>query len=144
MAISPTPPQAIHHLAIQCHDVRGMVHFYEQVLRLPVVRRWPDKNHHVARDRSVWMGVGASFIALERVDDEAEPSPWRSPTPCMHLVALQIFPWNRQLWRDHLALHDVPIVLESQWTLYVRDPEGNRVGLSHFPDEETASQRTTW
>jgi hypothetical protein len=32
-----------------------------------------------------------------------------------------------------LAHHGVDVVYESPWTIYVRDPEGNRIGLSHFP-----------
>ena len=29
----------------------------------------------------------------------------------------------------------VGLVNRTRWTLYVRDPEGNRIGLSHYPDE---------
>lgn len=162
MAIAPIAPQGIHHLAIQCHDLIGMVRFYEHVLRLPVVRRWPLDPAPTASGattagatprpsgdlgaglRAVWLGIGTAVIALERVGEAADPPPWQSPTPGLHLVALQIFPWTRQLWRDHLALYDVPILYESEWTLYLRDPEGNRVGLSHFPEPEAERQRTRW
>ncbi len=144
MAIAPVAPQGIHHLAVQCHDLIGMARFYERVLRLPVVRRWPNDNPEHPGDRAVWLGLGTSVIALERVDVPAAPPEWRSQAPGLHLIALQIFSWSRQLWRDHLALHEVPILYESAWTLYLRDPEGNRIGLSHFPDEEAVRQRTRW
>ncbi|MCO4760940.1 MAG: VOC family protein [Myxococcales bacterium] len=144
MAVPPVAPQGIHHLAIQCHDLITMVRFYNTVLRLPVVRRWPRDPDLGTGDRAVWMGLGTSVIALESVDEAATPDDWQSQTPGLHLVALQIFPWGRQLWREQLALHEVTILYESQWTLYIRDPEGNRVGLSHFPDEEAQTQRSRW
>ena len=162
MAIAPIAPQGIHHLAIQCRDLTAMVRFYEHVLRLPVVRRWPldpppvgtaeatersdDKGERGLHGglRAVWLGIGTAVIALERVAAAPQPPEWDSPSPGLHLVALQIFPYTRQLWREHLALYDVAILYESEWTLYIRDPEGNRVGLSHFPEPEAERQRTRW
>ena len=149
MAIVPIAPQGIHHLAIQCQDLTGMVRFYEHVLRLPVVRRWPidEQRGQQAGLRAVWLGVGTGVIALERVAASAQahvPAEWQTPEPGLHLLALQIFPWTRQLWREHLALYEIEILYESDWTLYLRDPEGNRIGLSHFPDPEAERQRTRW
>jgi hypothetical protein len=33
-----------------------------------------------------------------------------------------------------LASAGVEVVERSRWTLYLRDPEGNRIGLSHHPE----------
>ena len=38
-------------------------------------------------------------------------------------------------WERKLAGLNVEIVHRTRWTLYLRDPEGNRLGLSHFPHE---------
>lgn len=144
MAVPPIAPSGIHHLAIQCHDLLAMARFYQRVLRLPLVRRWPHEDPTQGGDRAVWLGLGQSVIALERASQLPTMEPWQSPAPGMFVLALQIFPWNRQLWREHLALYEVPIVHESTWTLYLRDPEGNRIGLSHFPEPEAVTQRTVW
>ena len=53
----------------------------------------------------------------------------------IHLVALAIERGTRDAWEAHLTAAGHPIVHHTDYTLYVRDPEGNRVGLSHWPDE---------
>ncbi|HAN31756.1 MAG TPA: glyoxalase [Myxococcales bacterium] len=144
MAVPPIAPHGIHHLAIQCHDLVGMVRFYQRVLRLPIVKRWPSEDPNISGDRAVWLGLGQSVLVLERAADAPNPQGWQSPDPGMHLLALHIFPWNRRLWAEHLSLYEVQIVHQSQWTLYLRDPEGNRVGLSHYPEVESEVQRSQW
>ncbi len=134
MAVPPISPFGIHHLAIQCFDLPAMARFYERVLRCKVERRWPSEHpeDHLA-DRSVWLKAGSSVIALERCDLQSDGLPWQNPQPGLHLLALEI-PWqNRDVWIKHLHHCEVEIVFESAWTIYLRDPEGNRIGLSHFP-----------
>jgi len=110
-----------------------MVRFYHKVLRMPVVRRWPAAEGEPPGDRSVWLGCGIGIVALERCRGPVNRRPWRSDEPGLHLLALQIFLHNRDKWHDWFDLHGVRVVSESQWTLYVEDPEGNRIGLSHYP-----------
>jgi hypothetical protein len=38
------------------------------------------------------------------------------------------------VWEERLHAGGVEVVHRTRWTLYVRDPEGNRVGLSHHPE----------
>ena len=134
MTVPPIAPFGLHHLAIQCGDLPTMVRFYERVLRLRVERRWPsDRPVDRGGDRSVWLRLGTGVLALERCDGGPQAAPWQSSEPGFHLLALEIHWQNRAVWREHLQACGVEIVFESAWTLYVRDPEGNRVGLSHFP-----------
>jgi hypothetical protein len=83
----------------------------------------------------VWLSVGAGeeFLALEACDADQPPTPFRDPHGGLHLLALRILPSEREQWEQTLARHAVDIVHRSRWTLYVRDPEGNRIGLSHYP-----------
>ena len=122
-------------MAIQCNDLAEMVRFYHKVLKLPIVHRWPAEEGEPLGDRSVWVGSGRSVIALERCRGPVTRTPWRSDAPGMHLLALQIFLHNRDRWHDWFDHHGVPVVSESRWTLYIEDPEGNRIGLSHYPQE---------
>lgn len=126
-------PPVLHHVAIQCADLAACERFYVEVLGLPVRRRWPAEG---GGDRSVWLGLGGeAFLALERAGLPPQPSPWRAPQPGYHLVALRIGPSERGAWEARLAAAGVPVAHRTRWTLYVRDPEGNRVGLSHHPDD---------
>jgi catechol 2,3-dioxygenase-like lactoylglutathione lyase family enzyme len=121
-----------HHLAIQCVDLERQERFYREVLGLTVLRRWPREE---GGDRSVWLGLGGGFLALERALESMPGTPWRDDRAGIHLLALRIAPGERAAWEDRLARHHVPVVHRTRWTLYVRDPEGNRIGLSHHPEE---------
>jgi len=134
MSIPPIAPFGLHHIAIQCRDLPAMVRFYERALRLRVERRWPsDRPEDRGGDRSVWLRLGTGVVALERCTGASTVVDWQSDKPGMHLLALEISWQNRGVWRDHLVYCGAEIAFESAWTLYVRDPEGNRIGLSHFP-----------
>jgi catechol 2,3-dioxygenase-like lactoylglutathione lyase family enzyme len=131
-------PPALHHLAIQCADLAACVRFYVEVLGLPVVRRWPAEG---GGDRSVWLGLGGeAFLALERAGEPPRGAPWQSPAAGLHLLALRIGAEERGGWEARLAAAGVPVVHRSRWTLYLRDPEGNRIGLSHHPDDSPGAE----
>lgn len=126
-------PPALHHLAIRCADLAACERFYVEVLGLPVVRRWPAEG---GGDRSVWLGLGGeAFLALERAGEPAAPGPFADPAAGLHLVALRIGAAERGGWEARLAAAGVPVIHRTRWTLYLQDPEGNRLGLSHHPDD---------
>ena len=110
----------------------GAERFYVDVLGLQVVRRWPRDDG--AGERSLWLSVGQGeeFLALEACDADRHPTPFRDPHGGLHLLALRILASERQEWERRLG--DL-VVHRTQWTIYVRDPEGNRLGLSHYPHE---------
>lgn len=129
-------PLAFHHLAIQCRDLERCERFYREVLGLPVLRRWP---RETGGDRSVWLSVGegaeGGFLALERAEEAPERRPWRDGRPGLHLVALRIAASERRTWEDRLEAGGILVVHRTRWTIYFHDPEGNRVGLTHYPHD---------
>jgi glyoxylase I family protein len=123
---------AFHHLALQCADLAASEHFYREVLGLEVLRRWPREE---GGDRSVWLRLGDGFLALERAEEPPVASGFRTGRAGLHLVALRIEARERARWEARLVALGVSVVHRTRWTLYLRDPEGNRVGLSHHPDD---------
>jgi len=125
-----------HHLAIQVKDLPKAERFYVDILGLKVTKRWPREDQKPG-ERSVWLSVGAGeeFLALEACEADRPPAPFRDPHGGLHLLALRIDVKDRKEWERKLAALGVEIVHRTRWTLYVRDPEGNRLGLSHFPHE---------
>jgi glyoxylase I family protein len=122
----------VHHLALQVRALEPMVAFYGEVLGLPVVARHEGPDGSL---RSVWMGLPGAFLALETVTAPAHAAtPFRNQLPGWFLVALRISAQDREAVRAELSRANVPVEHETDWTLYVRDPEGNRVALSHHPD----------
>lgn len=125
-------PGGVHHVAIGVRDLPRCEAFYTGVLGLPVVRRWPAADG--PDDRSVWLDLGrGAFLALEHVTGAAAASV-PGDRPGYLMVALAIPPAGRGAWEARLHAAGVSVVHRTDYTLYVADPEGNRVGLSHWPD----------
>jgi glyoxylase I family protein len=124
-------PTCIHHLAVKVTDLAAAEAFYGSVLGLPVLRRWPAPEGR--GERSLWLDLGAGvFLALERAEETGPAKPENAPG--IHLVALSIPRGERETWLARLAQAGHPVYQQTDYTLYVRDPEGNRVGLSHWPN----------
>lgn len=124
--------RGFHHLAIQVHDLARMTAFYTEVLGLPeqVRHHRPDGSW-----RAVWLSLDVGFLALEACEDAPGVSPFRHPEPGFHLLALRIRPQDRDGVVQELARRGIEFVHQTRWTVYFRDPEGNRIGLSHHPDD---------
>ncbi len=121
---------SLHHLAVTVADLALAERFYAGVLGLPVERRWADA---AGAPRSIWLGLGAgAFLAVERYQGDADAR--AGDRPGWHCVALAIAPSSRATWRARLAEAGFPVERESDFTLYVRDPESNLVALSHYPE----------
>lgn len=126
--------QGFHHLALQAHDVEQVTAFYRDVLGLTEQAR-----HHRPDGslRSVWLSISGEaaggFLAIESADGVPEPQSFRTPRPGLLLIALRIAREDRAAVVGALARAQVPIVHQTRWTVYVQDPEGNRVALSHHP-----------
>jgi glyoxylase I family protein len=129
--MSGEAPGGVHHVALGVGDLARCEAFYTGVLGLPVLRRWPAADG--AGDRSVWLDLGrGAFLALERVSGMAAAA--FGDRAGYLMIALAIARGARDEWEARFAAAGVAIVHRTDHTLYVADPEGNRVGLSHWPD----------
>lgn len=121
-----------HHVAVQVHDVARVAAFYLEVLQLPELQRFHRDDGSL---RSVWVGTSNQpkpehgFIAIEGI----RPS---TPEGALgySMVALRIEASQRQAIVEELARRGLHPERETGWTMYLRDPEGNLVGLSHHPE----------
>ncbi len=130
-----TPAPHVHHVAVVVADLEGARRFYVDLLGLREIRRWNDADE---KWRSIWCALGAgAFLAIERAEHQV---PRRDDgSPGFHCLALGIRPDERETWRQRFERAGVKVFRESLYTLYVRDPDGNIVGLSHFPDAAGAT-----
>jgi glyoxylase I family protein len=120
-----------HHVALHVHDVERVAAFYVELLGLREVDR------HFRPDgalRSIWLSAASGgsvldgFLAVEKA--------WvKEPVAStgFSMVAFRVDPQSRSALEARLAEKGIPIEKMTQWTIYVRDPEGHRVGLSHHP-----------
>lgn len=111
----------VHHLAFRTGDLERLERFYVDALGLAVIRR--------NEARSVWLDAGGAIVMLElREDDEPAIDP-----ASKEMVAFAVEPETRALRIDRLARAGVTVEAATDFTLYVRDPDGRRIGLSSYP-----------
>jgi glyoxylase I family protein len=116
---------ALHHLALRARDVERTAAFYRDVIGLP------ERARHLSADgalRSIWLDAGGTVVMVE-LAAPGEPSP---PEGSLDLVAFAIGPDDREAFRQRFAAAGVAIEAETAHTLYVRDPDGRRAGVSGY------------
>lgn len=107
----------IHHVAFRTRDLARLEAFYAK-LGFEVARR---------QEHSVWLRAGDAVLMLERAEQD-EPS--ITPTT-KELVA---FACSDPIAALKARLHAAGILVEAEtaFTVYFRDPDGRRVGISRF------------
>ncbi len=111
----------IHHLALRVADCDASVAFYSRLLHLRELRRVVENG----RVRSVWLETGQTTLMLERELRGVGPASGSG-----HLVAFAVE--DLAEWEDRLARAGIAVVDRTAHTLYIRDPDGHRVGLSNY------------
>lgn len=108
----------IHHVAFRTRDLARLVQFYRDFLKLRVIRQ---------AEGRVWLEAGSAIVMLETAET-GEPE---IPANCKEFLAFEIGANELQTWRNALSQACLPFE-ESPFTLYFRDPDGRRIGLSCF------------
>lgn len=108
----------LHHLAFRTTDVDGLVRFYSEVLGFVEVRG--------SRPRSVWLAIGDDAVLMVEAREAGEPP---IPGASMELAAFATDEEGKARVRAE-ALRRGCFDGETNFTVYLRDPEGRRIGVS--------------
>jgi glyoxylase I family protein len=116
----------VHHLAFRTRRLAELEAFYVEVLNLTVLRR--------DQGRSVWLAAGETVLMLEPAGED-EPSPPRSS---LELVAFAMSRSEQGALEQELGRRKIAIESRTRFTVYFRDPDGRRIGVSSyaFPGSE--------
>jgi catechol 2,3-dioxygenase-like lactoylglutathione lyase family enzyme len=120
----------LHHVALGARDPDLVAAFYRDRLGLREVAR-----HHEpgGRLRSVWLDLGGPVLMIEAAGEP--PRLVHDLGTCVgpFLLALGCPPGERDARERSLAASGILVESRTAHTIYFRDPEGNRVGLSSYP-----------
>jgi glyoxylase I family protein len=114
----------LHHIALRTRDVPRLTKFYVEVIGVPESRRGdPSRSTDPSR---AWLEVGGIVLMIELAGaDEPLPAPGS-------LDLLAFAAGSLSAAEARCAAAAVPIETRTNFTLYVRDPDGRRVGLSVY------------
>jgi len=116
----------IHHVAFRTASVARLTAFYTEHLGFLEMRSGPT---------STWLRAGDAIVMIEARAEE-EPG---VPEGSMEIVVFTIAKEERAARVARLRAAGVELEGETAFTVYFRDPDGRRVGLSHYP-EPTATE----
>lgn len=133
MPTIPSHLSTIHHIALKAIDLNRMTAFYRDLLGLKERDRFYTPDGDL---RSIWFDLGPTILMLElsSTADALYSNPFQADTG-YHLLALPIPANTRNAWRTYLEAKGVAIVHKTDFSLYIQDPEGNRLALSHYPNK---------
>ena len=111
----------LHHLALRVADPVRSARFYHAALGLTVVERHVDEGGAV---RSVWLALGDAVLMLERDIKLA------GPAGSGHVLVVAV----RELAEAEARIlaAGAEVADRTAYTLYFRDPDGHRVGVSVY------------
>ena len=119
----------LHHLALGARDVESLAQFYRHAFDLVERAR-----HFYANGtlRSVWLDLGGSLLMIEasRADERVIEGIGRG----LFLIAFEVSVAERARMEARLVALGGALETRGRFTSYARDPEGNRVALSHYPE----------
>lgn len=116
----------IHHLALLSPAPAELARWYVDNLGLREVRVHPDA-HGV---RSVWLDLDGALLMVER-GAPTNDAPQAAAARGWQGTFLAVPPGTGEAWAARLGGH---VTGRTACTLYATDPEGNRFGLSSYPD----------
>lgn len=120
---------ALHHLALGARNVVELAAFYREAFTLEVVT---EHRNDDGRVRSIWLRLAdASVLMIEETTATGPHVEGVGAGP--FLLAFSVSKEAHEAKAKALTKLGAPVEDQTEMTTYHRDPEGNRVALSHYP-----------
>jgi catechol 2,3-dioxygenase-like lactoylglutathione lyase family enzyme len=127
----PSSARGLHHFALVSSDVERTVRFYQDLLEFPLTdifenRDYPGSNHFFF---DIGNGNLLAFFDFPGLD----VGPYAEVLGGLHHVAISVEPATWTRLRAKLDAAGVEYLLESEVSVYFRDPDGARLELLADP-----------
>ncbi|GLZ05216.1 glyoxalase [Actinomadura sp. NBRC 104412] len=136
---APSSARGLHHMALVSGDVERTIRFYQELLEFPLTeifenRDYPGSNHFFF---DVGNGNLLAFFDFPGLD----LGPYAEVLGGLHHIAISVAPAQWERLRGKLDAAGVPYQVESEVSLYFRDPDGARLELLADPLGEMYGER---
>jgi catechol 2,3-dioxygenase-like lactoylglutathione lyase family enzyme len=118
---------SLHHVAVGTRDVESLAGFYARLLQTCERKRHVD----AAGLRSIWLELAGALLMIERTESPP-PAPAAGVGWGAFLLAFRADPSGRQAFEERARELGAAIESRSQFTSYLRDPDGNRIAVSEY------------
>jgi catechol 2,3-dioxygenase-like lactoylglutathione lyase family enzyme len=123
--------EGLHHFALICSDVRTTIEFYQGLLEFPLTEIFENRDYAGSNHFFFDIGHGnlLAFFDLPGLD----LGPYAEVLGGLHHLAISVSPekWNHL--RGKLDAAGVEYAVESEKSIYFRDPDGARLELLADP-----------
>jgi len=123
--------RGVHHVALLCSDVERTVRFYQEVLEFPLTEIFENRDFKGSNHFFFDIGNGnlLAFFDLPGLD----LGPYAEVLGGLHHLAISVEPQKWVWLRANLDRAHVEYQVESETSLYFRDPDGARLELIADP-----------
>jgi catechol 2,3-dioxygenase-like lactoylglutathione lyase family enzyme len=123
--------QGLHHFALICSDVRATIDFYQGVLEFPLTEIFENRDYAGSNHFFFDIGHGnlLAFFDLPGLD----LAPYAEVLGGLHHLAISVSQESWDHLRGKLDEAGVEYLVESEKSIYFRDPDGARLELLADP-----------
>jgi catechol 2,3-dioxygenase-like lactoylglutathione lyase family enzyme len=123
--------RGLHHFALICSDVERTIEFYQGVLEFPLTEIFENRDYKGSNHFFFDIGNGnlLAFFDLPGLD----LGPYQEVLGGLHHIAISVERGKWERLRGKLDDAGVPYQVESDASIYFRDPDGARLELLADP-----------
>jgi catechol 2,3-dioxygenase-like lactoylglutathione lyase family enzyme len=127
----PSSARGVHHVALICSDVERTVRFYQELLEFPLTEIFENRDYKGSNHFFFDIGNGnlLAFFDLPGLD----LGPYAEVLGGLHHIAISVEPERWRHLRSKLDSAGIEYMLESEVSIYFRDPDGARLELLADP-----------
>jgi catechol 2,3-dioxygenase-like lactoylglutathione lyase family enzyme len=135
----PSSARGLHHMALLSSDVERTVRFYQDLLEFPLTEIFENRDYQGSNHFFFDIGNGnlLAFFDFPGLD----LGPYAEVLGGLHHIAISVEPAAWERLRGKLEAAGVPHQVESEKSIYFRDPDGARLELLADPLGEMYGDR---
>ena len=115
----------LHHLAFRCNDYQRVSLFYKNLFKL--------KEIFSQQEYSVWLKGSDDLVFMF---EKAAPEEARPESNNHELICFYAKTNEKKAMIDELKSQNIEIESQTEKTIYFRDPENRKIGISDFNFDE--------